>query len=291
MSTFAGHVQRQGADDGWDGLFHSPTSIVKLPGGELIVADSGSHTLRLVELGGQPKNKMVSSILGATSGTKPLWDTDLQLRRCAEKTGRTLLGKLTTVAGQAGVQGCTDGGTSESLLASPSSLVLLSKCTVQSATVLFLQLGGCSEEPDGALLLRSLSVMRGKASGKPNDFGKLAFRVSTLHRFSEAPRLGPASMLELQPRELLLADGGALKLLKLDKSSEPHQVTPSDVVDGAGRSIALRGGDVSLGMCMSGVVIIAHNTPGSSALYRLLAPSLWKKADRKCDSLRPLRTL
>ena len=59
MSTIAGVVGKAAAADGWDGTLHHPSSVLRLPSGEVLVADAGSHTLRLVELGGHPKSRLV----------------------------------------------------------------------------------------------------------------------------------------------------------------------------------------------------------------------------------------
>ena len=92
-----------------------------------------------------------------------------------------MVGRLTTVAGTAGVAGCADGKPTESLLFAPTSLSLSGKSSAPS--VLFLQSGGYGEDGGGPPLLRQLSIGRAATSGKPNERARFIFRVSTLHRF------------------------------------------------------------------------------------------------------------
>jgi hypothetical protein len=285
VNTIAGVVQKQGATDGWDNMLHSPTSVVRLPGGELLVADTGNHTIRLVELGGHPKQELVVQAVG--DRLKQQWEKDLQLQRVAKQRKQQVLGKLTTVAGMAGAMGCADGPTGESRLASPTSLVLSGKCTEQSSTVLFLQAGGYTADEEGPPLLRLLKVTRSQASGKPSDtLPPVRVQVSTLHRFGEAPRRGPSSVVELNgsAKELLVADEGSLQLLTLDGSKEYVaslvHAPPSEGSE-TGPAITLAGeGDVHLAVMPSGVHVAAHARPGG-ALYRLLSPHVWKKAERR----------
>ncbi|KAL1512226.1 hypothetical protein AB1Y20_005488 [Prymnesium parvum] len=277
VSTFAGVAQSKGAVDGWANTFHSPTSLVRLPGGELLVADTGNHTLRLVEVGGKAGPLICKSMEGA-------WESDNVLRRTAELRKQTMLAKVTTVAGKSGEQGFTDGKSGEALLASPTCLILTGKCTVQSSAVLFLQEGGDGWPP----LLRLVSIGRSKPTGKPNDAPKLTFRVSTLHRFGETPRRGPSSILDLSghAKEIVVADGGALLLLKLQSSgsdeARAESYVQSEICDAEGQPIALDG-ELHLGVTQAGVIVVAH--AGRGVLYRLLPPAVWKRADRKVEKL------
>ena len=266
-----------GAADGWECTLHSPTSVVRLPTGELIIADTGSHTLRLVEVGG--KGPLVTSAMEAVS------DADVTLRRVSEKRKQQMVGRLTTVAGTAGVAGCADGKPTESLLFAPTSLSLSGKSSAPS--VLFLQSGGYGEDGGGPHLLRQLSIGRAATSGKPNERARFIFRVSTLHRFGEAPRRGPTSLIELasNAKELLVADDGKFQLLELSTTSNgptEASTTPSyvvsDVCDGKGFPIGMPG-DAYLGRTSGGMVTVVHAE--EAALYRLLTPTIWKKADRK----------
>jgi hypothetical protein len=270
VSTIAGVANKKGAEDGWESLLNSPTSVALLPGGELIVADTGNHTLRLVELGG--KGPLIQSSM------EGVWDKDVHLKRVAEKRKQSMLGKLTTIAGKAGIMGCADGRPSVSLLASPTSLVLSGKPTSFSSTLLFLQAGGYADGGGGVPLLRQLSVTKGHVT-KPNTTAKLVFTVSTLHRFGEEPRRGPTSLIELAgpAKELLVAEYGMLQLLEHKKDSDEYQ--PTIVCDETGNAISLHGA-LSLSMAPSGVVVIANADKGT--LHRLLTPHVWKKADRKC---------
>ena len=298
---FAGTVGKPGARDGWDGSLHSPTSVVRLPGGELLVADTGNHTLRLVELGANPKNKLVASIpelSGANAHAKMHWDTDMTLRHVGEQRKQAILGKLTTVAGKAGVAGSMDGKTGESLLARPTSLAMLSKSDRLSSVVLFLQPGDVQMADGGntgAPLLRQLVLSRVSSSSKTNELPRFACAVSTLFRFGEAPRRGPTSVIELTSggKQLLVADQG--RLLELTKCSATMDSTDeaasreifvaTPLCDATGQVISMLGGDeLYLGNTPGGVVTVADASMGGK-LYRLLTPALWKKASRKFERL------
>ena len=268
VSTFAGTVGSRGSADGWDGSFHSPTSVVQLPGGELVVADTGSHTLRLVEPGG--KGVLVSAEM------EEMFKRDPTGRRTMERKKLQMLGKLTTIAGKEGVIGTANGRVGESLLHYPTCLVVSAK----GAVVLFLQAGGGGS--GGPPLLRQLIVNNTKSTGRTNDIARLAFRVSTLYSFGEEPRRGPTSFLETahNGKELLVADCGRLQLLEFDRALETYTLTD---VCCAGQQVVLSG-EVYLGTSPGGAVTVMRAND-RCALHRLFTPTLWKKAERKFEKL------
>ena len=273
VTTFAGSANRQGAADGWEGTFRSPTAVVQLSSGEFIVADTGSHTLRLVEVGG--KGPLVSS------EAEEAFKSDVAGRRAAERRKQPMLAKLTTIAGKPGVAGCADGGTGDALLNAPTALALTGK----GAAVLFLTAGDVEGGGGGPPLLRRLTIGRSKTSGRTNDLSRLVFRVTTVLSFGEAPRVGPTSLVDVagNGKELLVADGGRLLMLELDRKTETY--TATSVAGQGGANLSLPSPEVYLGAMPSGVGIVMHCSEGVGALHRLFSPPLSKKAERRFEKL------
>jgi alpha-tubulin suppressor-like RCC1 family protein len=139
VTTFAGQLELPGTDDGTGSAagFYFPAAMAALPGGGFVIADSGSHTLRVMtaagvvstlagtagEFGNTDGNGIEARFLSPASltvdGTGIIYVADSQnhsIRRV------TPAGEVTTLAGIPGTPGTDDGPGTEAFFNTPEGI-------------------------------------------------------------------------------------------------------------------------------------------------------------------------
>jgi sugar lactone lactonase YvrE len=126
IATFAGRTGVAGSDDGPSSLatFNTPSGLTFDIGGNLVVSDSGNHTLRKISASGAVTTFVGSAGLAGTTdatGTAARFNTPIGLTHdvtgnifVADSASHTLrkinvVGTVTTVAGGAGLPGAVNG--------------------------------------------------------------------------------------------------------------------------------------------------------------------------------------
>lgn len=185
LITIAGRPKAPGSADSHasaqSGGLDSPSSVLQLPTGELLVADTGNHTIRLL----------------VTTAKRPWvhgWD--------APAVGGW---RLSTVAGRAGEAGCVDGEQQENDVTRGGAVRLREPtglCRTADGAILFVTRSGDDDEgavrqliPIGEAAARKW-VVRTLYGGRPLSRLTAAFRLERAARRDDADELREALQLE-----------------------------------------------------------------------------------------------
>ena len=194
LITIAGRPKAPGSADSHasaqGGGLDSPSSVLQLPTGELLVADTGNHTIRLL----------------VTTAKRPWvhgWD--------APAVGGW---RLSTVAGRAGEAGCVDGEQQENDVTRGGAVRLREPtglCRTADGAILFVTRSGDDDEgavrqliPIGEAAARKWGV-RTLYGGRPLSRLTAAFRLERAARRDDADELREALQLEAAKLERIKA--------------------------------------------------------------------------------------